>query len=262
MDTSRYAQHILASIKTDLALLSEAQVLSQEAHNAILSQLDSVTLGQDSNKASAAPKPSLPPRSNSGVASRWSYSAPKPSSTQPPPVPTSPPPVRKFTPVVPQVQPPTSQPSYAYPATPNSQTSSYGPPSSSSRPPVSSPGVITVGSEVEAIYDYKGDPIEDLSFRKGDIITITEVVNQDWYRGKIGYRSGMFPDNHVRLINKSNGYAPTPTAYGPVVTTTPEVDPKEEEHNQMKKEFKSAAIHGAGWGVGSAVAGGIVRSIF
>ncbi|GAB5593592.1 protein that induces appearance of [PIN+] prion when overproduced [Umbelopsis nana] len=57
----------------------------------------------------------------------------------------------------------------------------------------------------EALYDYQGQDHEDLSFRKGDIIEITEFVNDDWWRGKLQGRTGLFPQNHVvKIENPAN----------------------------------------------------------
>ncbi|KAG0209334.1 hypothetical protein BGX33_005676 [Mortierella sp. NVP41] len=53
---------------------------------------------------------------------------------------------------------------------------------------------------VTALYDYKGEQPTDLSFRKGDRITVvkkTESLN-DWWTGKLNGREGSFPANYVQ----------------------------------------------------------------
>ena len=37
--------------------------------------------------------------------------------------------------------------------------------------------------------------------RIGDIIVVTEMIDDDWWRGKCGNRTGMFPVAFVELIN-------------------------------------------------------------
>ncbi|KAH8549153.1 hypothetical protein BGW37DRAFT_503770 [Umbelopsis sp. PMI_123] len=59
----------------------------------------------------------------------------------------------------------------------------------------------------EALYDYQGQDHEDLSFRKGDIIEVTEFVNDDWWRGKLHGKTGLFPQNHVVKIENPAGKA-------------------------------------------------------
>ncbi|CAO3699425.1 unnamed protein product [Rhizopus stolonifer] len=53
----------------------------------------------------------------------------------------------------------------------------------------------------EALYDYRGeDPATDLSFKQGDIIEVVEYVNDDWWKGTIHGKTGIFPQNHVKKI--------------------------------------------------------------
>ncbi|CAO3694954.1 unnamed protein product [Umbelopsis ramanniana] len=83
----------------------------------------------------------------------------------------------------------------------------------------------------EALYDYQGQDHEDLSFRKGDIIEVTEFVNDDWWRGKLHGKAGLFPQNHVVKIENpaskakaSNQFPPPPSA-SPYGTAPPPASP-------------------------------------
>lgn len=86
-------------------------------------------------------------------------------------------------------------------------------------PPAYTPTASSSIATAEAIYDYDGDdPSTDLSFRQGDIIQVTEygmihlqsmynrmlmddfIVNDDWWRGELNGKSGIFPQNHVKKI--------------------------------------------------------------
>jgi len=53
-----------------------------------------------------------------------------------------------------------------------------------------------------ASWDYNVDSSEpnDLMFRKGDIIEISEETNADWWTGICRGRTGLFPSNHVTRI--------------------------------------------------------------
>ena len=61
-----------------------------------------------------------------------------------------------------------------------------------------------VSSESEphakARYMFVGSKSEELSFDKGEIISLIERINRDWYKGKIGNSIGLFPSNHVEVI--------------------------------------------------------------
>ncbi|KAI8368299.1 uncharacterized protein BYT42DRAFT_625103 [Radiomyces spectabilis] len=52
----------------------------------------------------------------------------------------------------------------------------------------------------EALYDYRAQNPEDLSITRGDIIQITEYVNDDWWRGSLQGRTGMFPKTYVQKL--------------------------------------------------------------
>ena len=77
-------------------------------------------------------------------------------------------------------------------------------PSPISEPKMHSDG-IGVGSKVKAVFsntEYLEDG--DLRFFSGDIITIVQVVDEDWFRGAIKGREGIFPRNLVQLCEKND----------------------------------------------------------
>ena len=57
----------------------------------------------------------------------------------------------------------------------------------------------------KALFDYAGDYADDLSFKAGDIITVLsqETDDEGWWKGKINKETGVFPSNHVELIDNS-----------------------------------------------------------
>ncbi|GAA6008228.1 uncharacterized protein JCM10292_004098 [Rhodotorula paludigena] len=55
-----------------------------------------------------------------------------------------------------------------------------------------------VGSAV-ALYDFEGAQAEDLPFHEGDQITVLEVVSDDWLKGELRGRTGIFPRAYVEM---------------------------------------------------------------
>lgn len=53
-------------------------------------------------------------------------------------------------------------------------------------------------STVKAIYSFKGKNNDELNFTKGDIITITQVVEGGWWEGTLDDVTGWFPSNYVK----------------------------------------------------------------
>mmetsp|Transcript_2766 Transcript_2766/g.2696 ORF Transcript_2766/g.2696 Transcript_2766/m.2696 type:complete len:503 (-) Transcript_2766:53-1561(-) len=88
----------------------------------------------------------------------------------------------------------------------------------STQSPVESQTIATV-SKVRALYDLISYEPDELSFRKGDIITVIESVYRDWWRGSLANgKTGIFPLNYVT----------------PVVTKTPQELARElEEENKV-----------------------------
>lgn len=58
------------------------------------------------------------------------------------------------------------------------------------------------GERAVALYKFEGEQSGDLSFQKGDIITIVKKTGSqdDWWTGSIGGKQGIFPANYVELM--------------------------------------------------------------
>ncbi|KAK3303535.1 uncharacterized protein B0T15DRAFT_513699 [Chaetomium strumarium] len=56
-------------------------------------------------------------------------------------------------------------------------------------------------NEAIALYTFEADQPGDLSFKKGDIITVLKKTDSDndWWTGMIGTRHGIFPSNYVKM---------------------------------------------------------------
>ncbi|KAF7729541.1 hypothetical protein EC973_004215 [Apophysomyces ossiformis] len=83
-----------------------------------------------------------------------------------------------------------------YPPSPYTTNSQPSPVATAPPPTYETANALAIA---EALYDFRGEnPAADLSFNKGDIIQVTEYVNNDWWRGSLHGRSGMFPSNYVQ----------------------------------------------------------------
>ena len=60
----------------------------------------------------------------------------------------------------------------------------------------------------KALHEFQGESGEELSFSAGEIIETTEKVNDEWLKGRVGSREGMFPVAFVDVVKE----IPTPSA--------------------------------------------------
>lgn len=64
------------------------------------------------------------------------------------------------------------------------------------------PNTVAKVSRVRALYDLTSLEADELSFRKGDIITVIESVYKDWWRGSLKGKIGIFPLNYVTPLQE------------------------------------------------------------
>nr|XP_021508627.1 SH3 domain-containing protein 19-like [Meriones unguiculatus] len=64
------------------------------------------------------------------------------------------------------------------------------------------------GPRCVARFEFIGDQKDELSFSEGEVIILKEYVNEEWARGEIRDRTGIFPLNFVELAEDP----PTPSA--------------------------------------------------
>ncbi|NWH67109.1 SH319 protein, partial [Geococcyx californianus] len=51
-----------------------------------------------------------------------------------------------------------------------------------------------------ALHDFPAEHADDLDLHSGDIVCLLEKIDTEWYRGKCGNRSGIFPASFVKVI--------------------------------------------------------------
>uniref|UniRef100_A0A2K5D2S7 SH3 domain-containing protein 19 n=1 Tax=Aotus nancymaae TaxID=37293 RepID=A0A2K5D2S7_AOTNA len=67
----------------------------------------------------------------------------------------------------------------------------------------STSAIILKGKKAKALYDFRGENEDELSFKAGDIITELESVDDDWMSGELMGKSGIFPKNYVQFLQVS-----------------------------------------------------------
>ncbi|BGP43723.1 hypothetical protein JCM10449v2_007768 [Rhodotorula kratochvilovae] len=82
-------------------------------------------------------------------------------------------------------------------------------------PPPSAAAQGPAKATCRAVWDYTKSQPDDLGFKTGDVITIEEEVNADWWKGSLHGQTGLFPCNHVERLPASSAPAPPPTAPAP-----------------------------------------------
>lgn len=53
---------------------------------------------------------------------------------------------------------------------------------------------------MRAIFDFEAQGDDELSFRKGDIIKVTQKVDDSWWRGEFNGQEGLFPVTYVERL--------------------------------------------------------------
>ncbi|XP_041723501.1 SH3 domain-containing protein 19 isoform X2 [Coregonus clupeaformis] len=134
-----------------------------------------------------------------------------------------------ITPLSDQSQPPSDQHNQFDPAsddnsqlkTPSEYKSQSEPPSIlPSQPRVEKAQPVTApvsGPRCVARFDYEGEEEDELTFSEGDVIALTDVIDQEWGRGQIHGRIGIFPLAFTEILEE-----PPPSAglHDLVETTT------------------------------------------
>ncbi|GBM98010.1 Intersectin-1 [Araneus ventricosus] len=57
--------------------------------------------------------------------------------------------------------------------------------------------------QVVALYPFAGQHSDELTFQKGDIITLVNADDPSWWKGELNGAVGLFPSNYVEVLNKS-----------------------------------------------------------
>ncbi|KAG0734172.1 hypothetical protein G6F23_012639 [Rhizopus arrhizus] len=179
------ANHILESVIKDLSFLKDNNFLNIQTYQEVISLLPAHLSAENSSNV---PRPPLPIRKSTSSTTNQSREVMNNSLPKLPVRRTndwSQQPVKLPSPVINPRQPEPEK-VIAVPTT--------------APPPAYTENNSSIAT-VEALYDYNGeDPTTDLSFKQGDVIEVTEYVNDDWWKGAVNGKAGIFPQNHVKKI--------------------------------------------------------------
>lgn len=56
------------------------------------------------------------------------------------------------------------------------------------------------GMRVRGLYDYTATCDTELSFREGDVLSVTEQDDSGWWYAELNGQSGFVPNNYVEVI--------------------------------------------------------------
>uniref|UniRef100_A0A7N8XJB6 Sorbin and SH3 domain-containing protein 1-like n=1 Tax=Mastacembelus armatus TaxID=205130 RepID=A0A7N8XJB6_9TELE len=101
------------------------------------------------------------------------------------------------------------------------------PPTEKAQPKKSAPVQVLEYGEAVARFNFTGDTVVEMSFRKGERITLIRRVDENWYEGKIAgtNRQGIFPVTYVEVHKRprvKNGvdYPDPPLSHSPQRSTS------------------------------------------
>ncbi|XP_019848782.1 PREDICTED: LIM domain-binding protein 3-like [Amphimedon queenslandica] len=58
--------------------------------------------------------------------------------------------------------------------------------------------------KAKALYDFEAASPKEMSFKKGDVISLTEQVDSNWLKGTVNGQTGIFPVNFVKLLTQDD----------------------------------------------------------
>lgn len=105
------------------------------------------------------------------------------------------------------------------------------------------------GPRCVALFDYEGEEDDELTFSQGDVIALLELIGQEWGRGQIHGRVGVFPLNFAEVVeppaavssssSSSSDGKPTSTEKSVTESTAPKTsqDPDSEEEEWAEALF-------------------------
>ncbi|XP_049900669.1 SH3 domain-containing protein 19 isoform X3 [Epinephelus moara] len=76
------------------------------------------------------------------------------------------------------------------------------------------------GLKVQAIFDFNPEGPGELGLRAGDVVTMVEQVDSEWYRGTCRGSTGFFPVSHVKVLSNSPKPLPERKAKPPPATVS------------------------------------------
>lgn len=67
-------------------------------------------------------------------------------------------------------------------------------------PPPPAPPAPLDQPSCKALYDFEPENDGELGFHEGDVITLTNQIDENWYEGMLHGQSGFFPLSYVEVL--------------------------------------------------------------
>uniref|UniRef100_A0AAR2JSL7 Sorbin and SH3 domain containing 1 n=1 Tax=Pygocentrus nattereri TaxID=42514 RepID=A0AAR2JSL7_PYGNA len=123
------------------------------------------------------------------------------------------------------------------------------PPTEKAQPKKSAPVQVLEYGEALARFNFTGDTAVEMSFRKGERITLIRRVDENWYEGKISgtNRQGIFPVTYVEVHKRprvKNGvdYPDPPISHSPHRSTNASPQPLKNEGDYHERSSRSPVM--------------------
>ena len=62
--------------------------------------------------------------------------------------------------------------------------------------------LFVTGEKVKALFKWDAREEDELTLKKGDIVSVYEKREDDWWMGQVGDRVGYFPSNYVKQLTE------------------------------------------------------------
>jgi hypothetical protein len=90
---------------------------------------------------------------------------------------------------------------------------------------------------VKAVYSFKGSHNDELNFKKGAMITLTQKEDGGWWEGTLDGKTGWFPSNYVSEIDDiASGNVSSPTSVSAASDASSDLASKRVEFRQQGRD--------------------------